>query len=72
MRLRAHTLTGYWLAGRATRPLATILDTTARLRPDHLNERLPLYGTGDELDQLSSTINGLLDRLGHSRRGPVQ
>lgn len=56
-------LTGYWLAGRATRPLATILETTARLRPDHLNERLPIQGTGDELDQLSSTINGLLDRL---------
>ncbi len=56
-------LTGYWLAGRATRPLAIILETTARLRPDRLNERLPLHDTGDELDKLSSTINGLLDRI---------
>lgn len=56
-------LTGYWLAGRATRPLATILQTTARLRPDHLQERLALHGTGDELDTLAHTINGLLDRL---------
>jgi heavy metal sensor kinase len=56
-------LSGYWLAGRATRPLHTILRTTARLRPDRLVERLPLRGTGDELDRLSATINGMLDRL---------
>jgi heavy metal sensor kinase len=56
-------LSGYWLAGRATRPLATILHTTARLHPDNLSERLPLRGTGDELDQLSATLNGMLDRL---------
>jgi signal transduction histidine kinase len=56
-------LGGYWLAGRATRPLAQIIQTTAGLRPDRLEERLPLRGNGDELDQLSATINGLLDRL---------
>ncbi len=56
-------VSGYWLAGRATRPLDTILRTTARLRPDRLVERLPLRGSGDELDRLSATINGLLDRL---------
>ncbi|HEY7425138.1 MAG TPA: ATP-binding protein [Gemmataceae bacterium] len=56
-------LSGYWLAGRATRPLATILQMTARLHPDNLGERLPLRGSGDELDQLSATINGMLDRL---------
>lgn len=54
---------GYWLAGRATRPLQTIIATTDRLRPGALAERLPLRGTGDELDQLSVTINGFLDRL---------
>ncbi|MGH7173358.1 MAG: sensor histidine kinase [Gemmataceae bacterium] len=56
-------LSGYWLAGRATRPLAIILQTTARLHPDNLSERLPLRGSGDELDQLSATLNGMLDRL---------
>lgn len=61
--LAAAPLVGYWLAGRATRPLATILETAARLRPDALAERLPLRGSGDELDRLSATINGLLDRL---------
>jgi len=55
---------GYWLAGRATRPIAHIIDTTARLHPSSLAERLPLRGTNDELDRLSSTINGFLDRIG--------
>ena len=55
---------GYWLAGRATRPIARIIDTTARLHPSSLAERLPLRGTRDELDRLSATINGFLDRIG--------
>ena len=56
-------LGGFVLAGRATRPIAWIIDTTARLQPDNLDERLPVRGTGDELDLLSRTINGMLDRL---------
>jgi two-component system, OmpR family, heavy metal sensor histidine kinase CusS len=53
----------YWLAGRATAPLDRIIRTTARLRPDRLQERLPLRGSADELDRLSQTINRLLDRI---------
>lgn len=56
-------LGGYWLAGRATRPLSEIMDTTSRLHPTNLEERLPLRGTRDELDRLSATINGFLDRI---------
>jgi heavy metal sensor kinase len=56
-------LGGYWLAGRATHPIAQIIDTTARLHPSSLDERLPLRGTRDELDRLSETINGFLDRI---------
>lgn len=58
-------LCGYWLAGRATRPLAKIIATTASLRPSQLDERLEIRGTGDELDQLSKTFNRLLDRIGN-------
>lgn len=56
-------LSGYWLAGRATKPLADIIQTTSRLHPDRLDERLRLRGTGDELDQLSSTINHSMDAI---------
>ncbi|MFV2065574.1 MAG: sensor histidine kinase [Pirellulales bacterium] len=56
-------LSGYLLAGRATRPLAAILRTASRLRPARLDERLPIRGTGDELDRLAVTFNRLLDRV---------
>ena len=56
-------LCGYWLAGRVTRPFAKMIQTMTRLRPSQLDERLPLRNTGDELDQLALTFNGLLDRI---------
>ncbi len=54
---------GYWLAGRVIDPVAEIIGTTSRLHPDRLDERLPVRNTRDELDQLSHTINGLLNRI---------
>lgn len=56
-------LIGYLLAVRATRPVGDILHTASGLRPTRLDERLPERGTGDELDQLSLTINGFLDQV---------
>lgn len=61
--LLAAPLGGYLLAGRATRPIARIIRVTNRLHPAQLDERLPLSGTNDELDQLARTINSFLDRL---------
>jgi heavy metal sensor kinase len=54
---------GYWLARRAANTVGEIIDTASRLRPSHLEERLPIQGTGDELDHLAHTVNGLLDRI---------
>lgn len=62
--LVAAPVLGYWLAGRTTRTIGDIIHTAARLRPNRLEERLPVQGTGDELDQLAITVNGLLDRIG--------
>lgn len=54
---------GFWLSSRAVRPVGEITRTADRLRPSHLDERLPVRGTGDELDQLALTVNRLLDRI---------
>lgn len=56
-------LVGWWLARRATRPIADILETTDRLRATRLGDRLPVCGSNDELDRLSATINRLLDNV---------
>lgn len=54
---------GYWLARRAVHVLGEMTQRTSDLRPMRLDERLPVRGTGDELDQLAATINDLLDRI---------
>lgn len=59
----AAPLVGYWLAGRTTGYLGQIIHTTTHLHPEQLQERLPVRGTGDELDQLAKAFNLLLDRI---------
>jgi heavy metal sensor kinase len=62
-------LVGYWLALRATKPVAEILRTAEQLKPTRLGDRLEVFGTQDELDRLSVTINHLLDEVaGHVER----
>lgn len=56
-------LGGLLLANRAVQPIADQTRTAARLRPTQLNERLPIRGSGDELDRLAVTFNALLDRM---------
>ena len=56
-------LAGYWLALRATSPIAGILRTAEHLKPTRLGDRLDVRGTHDELDRVSLTINRLLDQV---------
>ena len=56
-------LVGWWLARRATEPVADILRSAERLKPTRLGDRLAIRGTGDELDTLAVTINRLLDQV---------
>jgi heavy metal sensor kinase len=56
-------LAGWWLARRATQPVADMLHTADRLKPTRLGDRLAIRGSGDELDQLAGTINRLLDQV---------
>lgn len=60
---------GFLLAGRAIAPIRNLIETTERLRPSQMNERLVIRGTGDELDHLAMQINHFLDQIGeHLRR----
>ena len=54
---------GWWLAGRALRPVKAITATARRIEARNLAERLPQPPQDDELGQLAATLNGLLDRL---------
>ena len=56
-------LGGYWMSGRALRPVDEISMAAARIGASRLSERLPVRGTGDELDRLSAVLNNMLARL---------
>ena len=54
---------GWFIAGRALRPLRTITTATRQISAASLSERLALGGPRDELTELADTIDGLLARL---------
>ncbi|HTX30640.1 MAG TPA: HAMP domain-containing sensor histidine kinase [Solirubrobacteraceae bacterium] len=56
-------LAGWWLAGRALRPLRRIIATAQRVSGENLGERIGLNGPADELRELAETFDGMLERL---------
>jgi heavy metal sensor kinase len=63
---------GYWMSGRALAPVGRITRTAGEIEAQNLSERLPVLGTGDELDQLSKTLNAMFTRLEDSFRRITQ
>ncbi len=59
----ASIVVGWVAAGRILRPLRTMTAATRRISADSLHERLAMTGPGDELKELSDTIDALLGRL---------
>jgi heavy metal sensor kinase len=57
------SLAGYWLAGRALRPVRQIAATARDLSEHDLHRRLSLDLPNDELGELAETFNGMLARL---------
>jgi two-component system OmpR family sensor kinase len=55
-------LGGYWLAGRAMRPIQTITHTARQISETDLRRRINL-GTRDELGELADTFDQMLTRL---------
>jgi two-component system OmpR family sensor kinase len=54
---------GWFLAHRALKPVDRMARSASRIGGERLDERLPVTGSGDELDRLASTLNDMLDRL---------
>ena len=54
---------GFLFTRRAMQPVVKSIQAARELRPDQLDSRLPLAGTGDEIDQLAQTINSFLGRM---------
>lgn len=54
---------GYFLAGRALRPVDAMIDAAERIDRQNLSQRLPEPRTADEVARLARTFNRLLERL---------
>ncbi len=54
---------GYWISTRALAPVDQITRTARTISAQNLSSRLVVPHTGDELQRLSETLNGMLDRL---------
>ena len=53
---------GRWMVGRALAPLVRLAEATRRISVTNLQQRLPVRGAGDELDEVSLAFNDLLAR----------
>lgn len=54
---------GWWLSGRAIRPIQTISRTATRIAEGNLKDRIDITDTDSELGQLSKVLNNTFDRL---------
>ncbi|MDL4812647.1 sensor histidine kinase [Actinomadura opuntiae] len=54
---------GWFVAGRALRPLRTMTATVRHISARNVHERLAFAGPRDELKDLADTVDGLLGRL---------
>ncbi|GAA5135435.1 hypothetical protein GCM10023213_08710 [Prosthecobacter algae] len=56
-------LGGWWLSGRAIRPIRTISQTAARIAEGNLKERIDIREMDTELGELSQVLNQTFERL---------
>jgi heavy metal sensor kinase len=59
-------LGGYWLSSRALAPVDQIIEEARAIDPANLAARLSVPASGDELQRLSETLNGMLGRVEQS------
>ncbi|MCS7041648.1 MAG: heavy metal sensor histidine kinase [Bryobacteraceae bacterium] len=61
--LLAIAVLGWFAAGRALSPLMRVVEAARTVSGGNLSLRIEPLGTGDELDQLIETFNGMMERL---------
>ena len=54
---------GLFVTRRVLRRVDAMTETTRSIMAGDLGERLPIAGTGDELDRLAENLNAMLDRI---------
>jgi signal transduction histidine kinase len=54
---------GYWLSGRALRPVQDVTAAALMISIENLSGRLPVPETGDEIARLVRVLNSMLERL---------
>lgn len=54
---------GYWMSGRALQPIQQIVSAARSTDFRRLSQRVPVPDTGDEVQQLAETFNGMLERI---------
>jgi signal transduction histidine kinase len=60
---------GFFVARRVLRRVDAMTDTTRTIMGGDLSGRLPVAGTGDELDRLAENLNAMLERIEALMRG---
>ena len=66
--IAAAALAGYRMSRRILAPVESIASQAERITSSSLHERIPVHGTGDELDHLAEVFNRTLSRLDESFR----
>ncbi len=57
---------GWWLLRKAFAPVVQLTQAAESIQLDNLKQRLPLTGSGDELDRLTEVFNAMMARLDSS------
>ncbi len=60
---------GFFVTRRVLKRFDAMTETTQRIMAGDLSERLPVTGTGDELDRLAMNLNDMLERIEALMRG---
>ena len=66
--ITAAALAGYRMSRRILAPVESIASQAERITSSRLHERIPVHGSGDELDHLAEVFNRTLTRLDESFR----